>query len=58
MSNPKDRCEIYKDGADKWRWRAIAINGRIVAASCQGYVNKSDCVENAERSGYTGCPEV
>lgn len=44
-----DKLEIYKDKAGKWRWRKIAPNGRIVAASCQGYVNKSDCSSNANR---------
>jgi len=53
----KDRgkCEIYKDENDKWRWRAVANNGNIVAASTQGYVNKSDCIANAKMQGYTNC---
>lgn len=29
--------EYYKDKAGRWRWRAIARNGRIVADSGQGY---------------------
>jgi len=49
-----DRWEFYKDTAGEWRWRRIASNGRIVGASSQGYVNKSDCVDNARRNGYKG----
>jgi len=49
-----DKWEFYKDSQNLWRWRRIASNGRIVGASSQGYVNKSDCVENARRNGYTG----
>jgi uncharacterized protein YegP (UPF0339 family) len=51
------KCEIYKDNEGKWRWRAIAQNGRIVAASHQGYVNKADCIENAKMQGYSNCQE-
>lgn len=27
----------------QWRWRLVAANGKIVAASGEGYFNKSDC---------------
>ena len=47
-----DKWEFYKDNADKWRWRRIAKNGDIVGASTQGYLNKSDCIDNAKRNGY------
>lgn len=43
--------ELYKDEGGKWRWRKKATNGRIVAASSQGYVNKSDCIANANSLG-------
>jgi uncharacterized protein YegP (UPF0339 family) len=49
-----DTWEIYKDSAGKWRWRRIAANGRIVGASSEGYTNRTDCVSNAQRNGYTG----
>ena len=42
-----DTWEFYTDAEGKWRWRRKSSNGRIVGASSQGYVNKSDCVENA-----------
>lgn len=53
-SSAVDKWEFYKDPKGDWRWRRTASNGNIVAASTQGYVNKSDCVANAQRSGYKG----
>lgn len=50
----QDKWEIYKDTSGEWRWRRTASNGRIVGASSQGYVNRSDCVDNARRNGYPG----
>jgi len=49
-----DKWEFYQDAKKEWRWRRIAPNGRIVGASTQGYVNKSDCINNAIRHGYKG----
>ena len=49
-----DTWDIYKDNEGLWRWRRVAANGRIVVSSSQGYVNRTDCVENARRNGYTG----
>ena len=49
-----DTWDIYKDNEGLWRWRRTAANGRIVGSSSQGYVNRTDCVENARRNGYTG----
>ncbi|MCZ5120873.1 DUF1508 domain-containing protein, partial [Escherichia coli] len=48
-----DKWEFYLDNSKEWRWRRTASNGRIVGASSQGYVNKSDCIDNARRHGYT-----
>jgi Uncharacterized conserved protein len=50
----KETWEFYVDANGKWRWRRTAANGNITGASTQGYVNKSDCVENARLNGYTG----
>jgi uncharacterized protein YegP (UPF0339 family) len=58
MAIDKGRCECYKDREGKYRWRAIARNGRIVAASHQGYVNKADCLKNARAQGYNNCPDA
>lgn len=49
-----DKWEFYKDNARMWRWRRVASNGRIVGASTEGYVNKSDCIANARRNDYSG----
>ena len=35
--------EIEQDFADQWHWRLYAANGKIVAASPVGYVNKDSC---------------
>jgi uncharacterized protein YegP (UPF0339 family) len=42
MKNPK--VQVYKDAAGKWRWRARARNGRIVADSAEGYSRRIDCM--------------
>ncbi len=49
-----DKWIFYQDDNGKWRWRRTSPNGRIVGASSQGYVNRSDCEENARRHGYKG----
>lgn len=33
---------VYQDAKKEWRWNLKAINGQIVAASSEGYVNKQD----------------
>ena len=48
----QDKWGFYQDGNNKWRWRGIASNGRIVRSSSQGYANRSDCTDNARRHGY------
>lgn len=53
MLYDKDKWEFYTDNSGEWRWRRVAMNGRIVGASSQGYVNKSDCIDNAIRNGYS-----
>ena len=49
-----DKWEFYQDAKGEWRWRRIAPNGRVVAASTEGYKNHADCVANARRNGYPG----
>ncbi|MEP3247594.1 MAG: DUF1508 domain-containing protein [Sneathiella sp.] len=46
-----DKWEIYKDQIGEWRWRRTAPNGNIVGAATEGYVNRKDCLENAQRNG-------
>lgn len=36
------KVTFYKDNKLQWRWRIVASNGRIVADSAEGYVNKGD----------------
>jgi len=38
------KWEVYKDKAGEYRWRLVAANGEIVAAS-EGYKNKKDAIE-------------
>ncbi|MGJ1498465.1 YegP family protein [Sphingobacterium spiritivorum] len=54
MAGENDKWEFYQDASGKWRWRRTAPNGNIVGASSEGYVNKSDCIDNARRNGYKG----
>lgn len=34
---------IFKDTAGQFRWRLKASNGRTIADSGEGYLNKADC---------------
>ncbi len=49
----------YRDARFFWRWRLVAINGRIIADSSEGYNNEADCdhgitlVKDAFRSPTT-----
>lgn len=51
-----DKWKIEKDRASEWRWNRTARNGQIVGAATEGYVNKSDCIANAQRNGMTCTP--
>lgn len=42
------RFEVYRDNADKWRWRLIATNGNILADSGQGYRSKQGAKRGLE----------
>ncbi|WP_159951455.1 YegP family protein [Rhizobium sp. 18065] len=50
-----DTWEIHQSGG--WRWRRTASNGRIVGSSTESYVNKGDCIANAQRNGMTCTPK-
>ena len=50
-----DKWEIYNTSGG-WRSRRTASNGRIVGASTESYVNRSDCEANARRNGMTCTP--
>jgi uncharacterized protein YegP (UPF0339 family) len=33
---------LYKDHGGEWRWRLIAVNGKIVADSSESYTTKAN----------------
>lgn len=51
------RFEIYRDNANEWRWRLIAANGHIIAASGEGYRSKQG-VERGIESVKKSVPEA
>ena len=40
--------EFYQDNKDEWRWRVIAINGRTVGSSSEGFYSKQNAQRNAQ----------
>jgi uncharacterized protein YegP (UPF0339 family) len=40
--------QVYEDSAGEWRWRLVAGNERIIAASGEGYRDKRDCLHGIE----------
>ena len=42
---------IYQDVEGKWRWRAVAVNGRILADSGEGYSRRIDLIRALKRTG-------
>lgn len=36
--------ELYHEPFQGWRWTLVAVNGRKIANSGEGYVNKSDAL--------------
>ena len=40
--------QVYEDVGGEWRWRLVAGNGRIIAASGEGYRDKQDCLHGIE----------
>ena len=36
--------KLYKDTAGYWRWRYVSVNGRTIADSGEGYVNRQDAL--------------
>ena len=39
---------VYKDKVNQFLWRFIADNGKIIADSGEGYINRSDCIHGIE----------
>ena len=44
-----DKFYIYPDKAGKWRWRAVAPNGRKVAVSGESFASKGNAHKAALR---------
>ena len=40
--------QVYEDAAGEWRWRLVAGNDRIIAASGEGYRHRHDCLHGIE----------
>ena len=45
---------VYKDRAGEYRWRLKSPNGRIVADSAEGYINKADAIHGIGLVKSTG----
>ncbi len=40
--------QIYLDQGGEYRWQLKASNGKTLAESSEGYVNKSSCIDDIE----------
>lgn len=45
-----DRLEFWEDEDREWRWRIVAANNRIVAASSEGFSSKAAAQLNLRRT--------
>ncbi|GAB2677580.1 YegP family protein [Thalassiella azotivora] len=41
--------ELYRDSTGRWRWRFVAVNGRVLADSGEGYWRRRDAIAGVER---------
>lgn len=37
------KFEVYQDRVDDYRWRFQSNNGKILAVSDEGYINRANC---------------
>lgn len=44
---PDRKLDMFKGNDGDWWWRVTHRNGKIVAASSEGYRNRGDAVDNA-----------
>lgn len=50
---------VYKDRAGQWRWQLQAANGKVIADSGEGYVNKADALHGVNLvKGSAAAPVV
>ena len=40
--------QVYEDAGGEWRWRLVAGNERVIAASGEGYRDRQDCLHGIE----------
>lgn len=38
------KVDVYRDKNREWRWRARALNGKILAVSSESYKRKAACM--------------
>ena len=49
MDEQEDTVEVFRDNAGEWRWHRQAANGRIVAASGEGFQDRGYAIESAQQ---------
>ena len=42
------KFQYYRDSRGEWRWRLVAVNGRIIGVSSEGYSSKSACLHSID----------
>lgn len=47
-----EKWDFYKDYADEWRWRRKDADGKLIAASPRGFLEKRECLAHAIEYGY------
>lgn len=51
MASARDTLEVYRDKRREYRWRLRNRNGKITAASTEGYKRRGSCIKNIRRTG-------
>lgn len=41
--------EYHQDDSKEWRWTRYDANKNVIGKSSEGYVNKQNCIDNANR---------
>lgn len=44
MANEPKQFVLYRDSRNEWRWTLYAQNGRKIADSSEGYINRADAI--------------
>lgn len=58
MTTSPKQFVLYRDASSEWRWTLYAENGRRIADSAEGYINRADAIHGARRVAAvaTDCP--